>query len=135
MYPAAKFDKKYWHLGLTSYNRLAYNIWQGQNSFNIFWDVAWTVLLLQKRHILYTRINSREKYSYFKWCFWQILNIYLFLTPCVDLLAYSLCVYTHNEIWWSTNYMNLQFAPPEKVVLKDENWYQIVNLLVRIFLI
>ena len=44
-----------------------------------------------------------------------------FLTPCVDLFAYSLCVYTHTEIWSSTNGMNLLLAPPDKVAMKDDN--------------
>ena len=100
-----------------------------------------TVFLLQKRHILYTRTNSMEKYSFFKGCFWQIPNMYLWhgylrwqnlcgscLTPCVMLLSFDFCVYTHTEIWWSTNSMNLQFPPSDKVALKYDNWCQTVNL-------
>ena len=36
------------------------------------------------------------------------------------------CVYTNIEIWKSTNCMNLQFAPGDKVVMvmKDDNWCQ-----------
>ena len=45
------------------------------------------------------------------------------------------CVHPH-EIYRSTNFVNLQFAPTHKVVMKDDNWCQnLFNLLVCIFLI
>ena len=33
-------------------------------------------------------------------------------------------VNTHTEIWRSTNCVNLQFAPAEKVLLKIDDWCQ-----------
>ena len=39
------------------------------------------------------------------------------LAPSVDFLVYSLS----KPILRSTYFMNFQFAPPDKVVLKDDN--------------
>ena len=127
MYPAAKIDNIF--RILSTYSEM--------QAFLTSHFMLLTVFLLQKRHILYTRTNSMEIYRYFKGCFWQIPNMYLWhgylrwqnlcgscLTPCVKLLSYGFCVYTHTEIWWSTNSMNLQFPPPDKVALKYDNWCQ-----------
>ena len=48
--------------------------------------------------------------------------MWVILTSCADLLAYSLSVYNHTEAWRSTKSIKLQFAPPGKVVMKDDNW-------------
>ena len=37
------------------------------------------------------------------------------------------CNYTPTLRSRSANCMNLHFAPPDTVVLKDDNWYQTLN--------
>ena len=50
-----------------------------------------------------------------------------FLTPTVDFIAYSLCVYIRTWIWRATNCTNFQFALPDKMVLKDDNGSQTIG--------
>ena len=73
------------------------------------------VLLINLKHITVTCVLKMAK------------SIGSFLTHSVDFLAYSLCVYTHTQIWNSTNCMNFQFASTDKVILKGDNWYQILG--------
>ena len=60
--------------------------------------------------------------------------MWVILTPCLDILAYSLCLYSHTEIWKSTNCMTLHFVPSDKVVMKVNNgcqtlgWFASANI-------
>ena len=57
LYPVGKFDKTYWHLGLTNIEYEFFDkSFYSTNSF----------LASKKAQLLYTKINSREKYSYLK---------------------------------------------------------------------
>ena len=51
----------------------------------------------------------------------QNLCVSFLTVPVQTALLGSLCVYTYTEIWRPINYMNLQFAPADKAVMKDDN--------------
>ena len=122
--------------------------------FNSSWNVRFsdrlhfiliTLFFLEKGHILYSRINSREKYSYFKFfCFtaWEYVplvnhqyihsyvwweNLYgSFLTPCADLSAHSLCVYTilrseDSPVIWICN-LHHQTRWLWKIIFDSNTW-------------
>ena len=40
----------------------------------------------------------------------------------------TVSIHPQGEIWRYTNYMNLQFEPAEKVVMKDQNWCQTLGI-------
>ena len=60
---------------------------------------------------------------------WENLCGSFFIFLCRPSCLYSLCVYIQTEIWHSTNSLNLQFAPPDNVVLQDDNWCQTLVLI------
>ena len=64
------------------------------------------------------------KYITVTWLLKMEKSVWATLTFSVDLLASSFCVHTHADIWRSINRINFQFAPPNKVVMTDVNWFQ-----------
>ena len=81
--------------------------WPGQISFNTFWNVRFSgksfhfnnsFLDLKKAHLFYTRINSREKYSYSKFFYFTTkygdvkVGLYIPLHGNIPVRGNAICI-------------------------------------------